>query len=184
MRTVHTEGSIAGVVGRQVLERRCVLLVDRCSWTGSECDVLAVTSNLRVIDVEIKVSRSDLKADARKDKWWQQHPWAYCQERPAPVALQWPHRVWKHYFAVPAAIWTADLLDALPSPACGVVTLSEPEPSGHVYVKCVRRALPNPAADRLTAEQVMAVARLANLRMWEAYAQRDAVRSQPVRVAA
>lgn len=173
MKTVHTEGSIAAVVGRQVFDRRCVLLVDRCNWTGHECDVLGVTQNLRVIDVEVKVSRADLKADARKDKWWRQHPWAYRQERPAPVALKWPHRVWKHYFAVPAAIWTADLLDALPSPCCGVVTLSEPEPNGQVYVKCVRRALPNPAADRLTAEQVMAVARLANLRMWEAYAQRD-----------
>lgn len=64
------EGMIARAISLQTLNRRCVLLVDRCNWTGNECDVLAVTVDLRVIDVEIKISRADLKADAAKDKWW------------------------------------------------------------------------------------------------------------------
>ena len=170
-----TEGDIARIVGRQVLDRKCVVLVDRCSWTGSECDVLAVTTDLRVIDVEIKTSRSDFKADRRKDKGWRRYGWQCGTPEPKPTPLEWPRRVWKHYFAMPAAIWTDDLAEFLPSPACGVLLIGDLSRSGrgmHV-VRCKRRATPCRDADRLTPAQVMDVARLANLRMWDAYERRD-----------
>lgn len=171
------EGLIARAISQQVFNRRCVLLVDNCNWTGHECDVLAVTTDLRVIDVEIKISRSDLKADAAKDKWWHQPRWRWNEERPPAVARLHPPRVWKHYYALPAEIWKPDLLACLPSPRSGVLLLTEKR-GGHglVGVHVERRATPNKDADRLRPEQVMDIARLANLRMWDAYYREEQAR--------
>ena len=58
-----TERSIGGLVVRQLFQRR-VLAVPNCCWTGSECDLLVIAPCLRIIDVEIKISRADLRADA------------------------------------------------------------------------------------------------------------------------
>lgn len=161
---------MARSIQRQVLKRACVVLVDRTTWAGHEADVLAVTGNLRLIDIEIKISRADLKADASKSKWWQTYwPWShrdlhYC----LPAPLQWPARIWKHYYALPADIWKNDLLAALPSPASGVILLDGED--AHL-ARVVRRSTPNRNAEPITAEQALDIARLANLRMWDAYAQ-------------
>lgn len=174
-----SEGAIARAIGMQTLARKCVVLVDRCNWTGHECDILAVTTDLRIIDVEIKISRADLKADAAKDKWWHRagyNPWR-GEQQPAPVARSHPPKVWKHYYALPADIWKPELLECLPSPASGVLLLNMqgyPRSTDQsMTVKCVRRSTPAKDATRLRPEQVMDVARLANLRMWESYQQRD-----------
>jgi hypothetical protein len=120
-----------------------------------------------------------LKADARKDKWWhrltytekiaagidQQDREAWCD---AKRALDWPRKVWKHYYALPADIWDDKLLECLPSQKSGVLLLSQ-KPGEFMRVDCRRRATPNKDAMRLKPEQVMDIARLANLRMWEAY---------------
>lgn len=175
---IWTEAAIIAAISRQVLNRRCVLLVDNCQWTGHECDVLGVTTDPRIIDVEVKISRADLKADAGKDKWWH-HLSASWQGgkmvRPDPVHRDWPRRVWKHYYAMPEEIWKPELIAALGSAASGVILLREgTRASGYnrdgVAVSSVkRRAKPNPDAYRLSQEEVMDVARLANLRMWDAY---------------
>lgn len=94
------ERIIATAVARDVLAKKCLVLVDNCQWTGHECDVLAVTQDLRIIDVEIKISRADLKIDARKDKWWHYQPWGRPRSERQPRL--WPHRVWKHYYAMPS----------------------------------------------------------------------------------
>lgn len=171
------EGMIARAISLQTLARKCVVLVDRCNWTGHECDVLGVTTDLRVIDVEIKISRSDLKADARKEKWWRHL--TYDEKLAANIDPSsrdwwhakdpaiWPQKVWKHYYAVPAEIWTPDLITCLPSSASGVLLLTNH--NGMLGVRVERRATPNRNADRLSVSQVMDIARLANLRMWEAY---------------
>lgn len=168
-----SEYNIARAIALQTLERKCLVLVDNCNWTGYECDVLGVTTDLRIIDIEVKISRADLKADAKKDKWWHRMTWGAPKD---PVTH--PRKVWKHYYALPKEIWKPELLDCLPSKASGVLLLDRggyPRPSGHAMrVECIRRATPNKDADRLTAENVIDIARLANLRMWEAYARRDA----------
>lgn len=171
------EGMIARAISQQTLARKCVVLVDRCNWTGHECDVLGVTTDLRVIDVEIKISRADLKADARKEKWWRRPDnWRFTgatggfalQGPPAPdMSEKWPRKVWKHYYALPAEIWTPELITCLPSTASGVLLLKER--GGLISVRVERRATPNRDAERLTPAQVMNIARLANLRMWDAY---------------
>ena len=191
-----SEGSIARAIALQTLARKCVVLVDRCNWTGYECDVLAVTTDLRIIDVEVKISRADLKADAKKDKWWRRKFIGYGEskeihneagrlirvEQPSlwdSQPLQHPRKVWKHYYALPRDIWKPELLECLPSPASGVILFSERRGSVvPVVAEVERRATPNKDATRLKPEEVMDLARLANLRMWEAYRQRDAARVQ------
>ena len=172
-----SEPIIAAALVRQTFQRKCLAVVPNCMWTGHECDLLCVEPRLRIIDVEIKISRADLKADADKDKWWQRTGWyTPGQPRPEPVAREWPRRVWKHYYALPTHIWRPELLDALPSPASGVILLTEQKHTGGAWLvaRVERRAKPNPQADRLTAEQVCDVARLASLRLWDALAEKAA----------
>lgn len=165
-----SEGKIARAVALQTLAKKCVVLVDRCNWTGHECDVLAVTTDLRIIDVEVKISRADFKADARKDKWWHRPGWIWNQPQPAPVHRDWPPRVWKHYVAMPRELWDDSLFEFMPSPKSGLLLVSEQRSSmTPVAVHCFRRATPNKDASRLTPAQAVDVARLANLRMWDAY---------------
>lgn len=189
-----SEGMIARAVALQTLARKCVVLVDRCNWTGHECDVLAVTTDLRIIDVEVKISRSDLKADAKKDKWWHRRFLGYGErkevhndagrliriEQPSlwdNQPRQHPPKVWKHYYALPKEIWKPELLECLPSKSSGVILFYEQRNSvTPLAVTVERRATPNKDAARLKPEQVMDIARLQNLRMWEAYQQRDAER--------
>lgn len=165
---IWTEGVIARYVATQTLAKKCVVLVDRCNWTGHECDVLAVTTDLRIIDVEVKVSRSDFRADARKDKWWQRLGWQWGQPEPKPVHRDWPPRVWKHYFAMPEEVWIDSLMEFMPSPKSGLILLRERK-SGVIEAVVRRRATPNKDAYKLTPAQAVDVARLANLRMWDAY---------------
>src|SRR5690554_6203769 len=65
-----SEKRIARELAINFFNRKHLVVVPNCNWTGYEADVLAVTTDLRLIDVEIKISRADLKADAKKDKWW------------------------------------------------------------------------------------------------------------------
>lgn len=165
--TAWNELRIARAISRQTLARKCVVLVPNCSWTGHECDVLAVTTDLRIIDVEVKISRADLKVDAKKDKWWHRGRWNGTEFPRSP--LQWPPKVWKHYYAMPAELWAEALFDCLPSPASGVLLVREQRGTDTLAVHCARRATPNRDADRLTPAQAVDIARLANLRMWDAY---------------
>ena len=166
-----TADMIARAIALQTLNRRCVLLLERCLWTGYECDVLGVTTDLRLIDIEIKISRADLKADAKKDKWWiRQYSRDRDQLRHGEVTAlrQHPPKVWKHYFAMPAEIWKPELLDCLPSPNSGVLLMRLQDRGDPVVAHCERRAKPNRDAARMTPEQAMDITRLANLRMWDA----------------
>ena len=166
-----TEGLIARHVATQTRAKKCIVLVDRCNWTGNECDVLGVTTDLRIIDVEVKISRADFKADAGKDKWWHRPGWLWNQTRPDPTHRDWPPKVWKHYIAMPADLWMDSLLECMPSPASGLLLVREHR--GRVDINCHRRAKPSKDTYRLTPAQAVDVARLANLRMWDAYAKLD-----------
>lgn len=178
------EHLIARAISLQTFARKCVVLVDNCGWTGHECDVLGVTTDLRIIDVEVKISRSDLKADAKKDKWWHALAYAEAKAKGRDVSkwnpwehrepVEHPRKVWKHYYALPKDIWNPELLGCLPSKASGVLLLSDR--NGMIDVSCARRATPNKDAYRLKPEQVVDIARLANLRMWDSYQKIDIAR--------
>ncbi len=156
---------IVTAISRQVLDRKCVVLVPRCNWTGYECDVLAVTTDLRIIDVEVKISRSDFKADAKKEKWWHRLV-GYSTHGPERPRLH-PPKVWKHYVAMPREVLNSDdLFAAMPSPASGLLLVREH--MGRIEVNCHRRATPSREAERITPAACIDIARLANLRMWDA----------------
>lgn len=165
---------IANAIARQTFQRRCILLVDGCYWAGHEADVLGVTQDLRLIDVEIKISRADLKADAKKDKWWHRGMGSFKDGKwvnPPPTAALWPMRIWKHYYAMPAEIWKDELLESIPSPKSGVILMEASRMAvPAALAKVVRRATPNKDAKKISAEDVLDIARLSNLRLWDAYA--------------
>lgn len=154
-------------------ERKFLVMVPKCGWTGHECDILAVTQNLRVIDIEVKISRADLKADADKAKWF--HRWNYRIDGPQHEDAKlrkrlWPKKVWKHYYCLPAAIWKDDLLASLPSPHSGVLLINET--GGHrnsfsLYAKRAARSCRD--AEPISPEDAVDIARLASLRMWNTY---------------
>ncbi len=182
---IWTEGNITRAIATQVLQNRCLLLLNNCMWTGHECDVLGVTMDMRIIDIEVKISRADFKADAKKEKWWHRpnnFPFTGASggwARPGPPApdsrRMWPPRVWKHYMACPKEIWKPELLLHLPSKMSGVILLEER--GGIVRADVKHRATPNRQADRLEPADVLDIARLQNMRMWQAYEQRDAARA-------
>jgi hypothetical protein len=154
-----SEDSIAHRVWERIFNRRYLMIVPRCEWTGHECDLLVVTANLRVIDVEIKITRQDFRRDRHKDKWIELGPafandaWVAPDDRKLGPAL-WPPKVWKHYYLVPQDAWNCNLLPQI-SPKSGVIALSVNS------VEIVRRARANKDAPELTALQVMGIARLA-----------------------
>jgi len=171
MKYPWTERNVASYLARYVFEKKNLVIVPNCSWPGSECDLLVVTPNLRIIDVEIKVSRADLRVDAKKNKWY--HGWDWRLDGPYNTAekrrREWPARVWKHYYCLPHDIWTPDLLAAI-NPVSGILLVEAVDSESRVSIFCERRAKPARGADRLTAENAVDIARLASLRMWDAYA--------------
>lgn len=184
------ERLIAKEISTQFLKNKCVVMVNNCNWTGNECDVLAVTTDLRIIDVEIKISRSDLKADAKKDKWWHKY---YTGEyetvtsksgRISERAIEtkelrpWPPKVWKHYYVLPFEIWEQDLEKFLPSESSGILFIHDWRGSGHHQIVVHRQAKPNKDAHRLTPQQTVDIARLASLRMWNAYSENERLRKE------
>tara|TARA_R100000687_G_scaffold83707_1_gene89637 strand:+ start:6051 stop:6623 length:573 start_codon:yes stop_codon:yes gene_type:complete len=173
-----SEPVMARALFRTFFSMRSVVLVPNCNWTGHECDLLCVDKSLRIVDVEIKISRSDFKADAKKEKWWDRIHAGYEDQYFTEgrnkgrlkirrnlykkEAREWPPRVWKHYFALPADIWTDDLLSYLPSKNCGVILVYG---KNSAFVK--KRARPNRDAEPVDAATAIHIARLANLRFWD-----------------
>lgn len=163
-----TEASIGAWLCRHTFQRK-LLVVPNCYWTGDECDLLAVSENLRLIDIEIKISRADLKADRDKDKWWSRGFGSFRDgkwESPPATAKQWPRSIWKHYYCMPAAVWKPELL-AVIAPVSGVL-LCEGE-GRTAMIRSVRKAKPNRDAKAISAADAIDIARLAGLRMWDAY---------------
>src|SRR5258706_3107500 len=154
-----SEYQIAAWLCRHTFQRKH-LVVPNCNWTGNECDLLVVTATLRIIDVEIKISRADLKADADKDKWWHPRPWQRHGESRLPrTPRNWPLRVWKHYYCMPKEIWKPELLACI-APVSGVLLV------GNAMIWSERRAKCNKDAKPIDAEDAIDIARLAGLRMW------------------
>lgn len=179
-----TEATIGSALARQTFKSGLVV-VPNCTWTGHECDLLVVTEKLMLVDVEVKISRADLKADARKDKWWERAAmWGYGEDRPPPVHRDWPPKVWKHYYALPRAIWKPELLEVLGSSASGVILLGGPHHPDLNMASVERRAKPNPEATPLGPHAIAAVARLASLRMWDAFKDVERIRDDAARTRA
>lgn len=174
--TPWSENAIAAMLARQLFQNQHLVVVPRCGWTGNECDLLVVTRDLRVIDVEIKISRDDLKADAKKDKWyhhWDSRvdgtllPWWSPERKAARRRRLWPQKVWKHYYALPKDIWDDKLLPTLGSGTSGILLLDQ-RPGGKLVYTVRRASKPCRDAQKISAADAVDIARLASLRMWDA----------------
>lgn len=139
--------------------REC-LTVPNTSWSGYECDLLVVTRSGKLIDVEIKLSKDDLKADLKKEKW-QSYTGPFHDRRPC----RWPVKVWKHFVAVPAELWKDDWILHCPE-ISGVLLVNRWGRDG--WVKVHRRAKANPQPYLCTPADTISLGRLACFRMWNA----------------
>lgn len=163
-----TADRVAHACLHQFMDRSAVI-IPNCYFTGYEADLLVVDSrSLKLIDIEIKVDRSDLKADISKDKWnisrWVSENGVSTRKE---FRREFAPKVWKHYFAMPAALWKPELEDFIPKTS-GVITFSDYKYSGSgTQVKVVRRAKTNPEAKAISDRDVFNLGRLANLRYWE-----------------
>ena len=152
------ESGIAALLARDTFGRDVVC--PNCTLLGFESDLLVVHRSLHLIDVEIKVTRSDFKADAKKTKWWR---FGRTWERPnfgPPQKLDWPDKVWKHYYALPAELWKPELAEFLPIMS-GLLLIHRNR------VEHKQRAKPSPFAEPVKLETAMTIARLVSVRYWE-----------------
>lgn len=140
-------------------------------WPGSECDILIVRNDLRLMEVEIKVSRSDLKADKHKDKWKKYAgTWAYGQPEPTPVQLTHPTKIWKHYYALPRDIWKPELIEDI-NPCSGIILIGMHtdyyDRECGVWATIERQAKPNKEAKAISAYEAIDIARIQNMKYWQ-----------------
>lgn len=167
----YTAERIGAALARNTF-KGALCVVDRCTKMGSECDLLVIDSSLRAVDVEIKISRADLKADRDKGKWFDFQRWDPATRDWAKTPREWPQNIWKHYYVVAAPIWCDELLEHC-QPKSGVITITmrdKPGPYQLDYELHVRRrATPNRNCEPLKPDVIADVARLASLRMWDAY---------------
>lgn len=166
MRNGWNADEIARALAMQVFNRRALVMVPNCYWTGDECDLLVVRNDLRLVDVEVKISRSDLKADAGKGKWVDISGWGASR---VEVRRTHPRKIWKHYYAMPTEVWKEGMEACIPATS-GVLFIRRAGPDGRVNAYVHRQAKPCPTADKLTLEQVMDVARVCSVRYWDRYA--------------
>lgn len=162
-----SETLIARHLARQVFKSDLCVLPNTV-WTGDEIDLLVCTTDLYLIDVEIKISRADLKKDREKDKWWKKSWGRYDPKtrtyfRPDPTPREYPTKVWKHYYAMPKSIWKDELIEHI-QPISGILLIHD-----NLFVESIRRAKPNRKAEKILTEHAIELARLANFRMWKAY---------------
>jgi hypothetical protein len=124
------------------------IVVPNISWGMNihECDLLIVRKSGYGIEVEIKVSRADLKKDVEK-----------------------PHhhndkRIREFYFAIPD--YLKDAIEFIPEHA-GIIVLSRNYDYGdYVYCKRIREARINKNCQKFTPEEILGIARLGTMRIW------------------
>lgn len=169
-----TEQSIGAAVYNHVFKRKHLVLLPNTYHTGFETDLLVVRNDLRLMDIEIKISRSDLKADQHKDKWSKQmyHTWGH--PRPPALKVEWPAKIWKHYYLLPRDIWTDELLLHI-SPKSGILFIRSfrdwhgRDDDNTPLISIRRQAKPNRDAKAIPAEDLLDIARGCSARMWESY---------------
>lgn len=113
-----------------------------------ECDLLYVTKTGYAHEIEIKVSRSDLMRDKKK----QRH--AYEKYMHDPI-------IRSKTFAIPEEL--ASCVDDIPA-ECGVIVVYR-NPK-RTYTTDIRKAVIDTRARKLTAEELMKMYRLMAMRVW------------------
>lgn len=142
-----SESLIVEKIARFHFNCKHLMIIPRCKWTGHECDILCVTKSLKIIDFEIKISRSDFFADAKKSKWFQPSD-----------------KVWKHYYIMPDEIYTPDLIERMADQDSGILTVYTADDRFFIVER--KKAVGKKGATKLTSSQVIDIARLVSQRLW------------------
>ena len=130
--------------------RRCCIVPN--VWWGlnlnHECDLFVLTKTGYAYEVEIKTSKSDIKADLKKakiagnyDKYWHDSK-----------------KIHKLYFAIPAKL--ENCIDLIPNRA-GILIVG----TTGTIVK-LREAKLNPDARKLNEKEILKLAHLGTMRIW------------------
>lgn len=128
---------------------RINLAVPNVAWGmfgDRECDLVILSKAGYASEVEIKVSKSDLKRDAKK---WHNHN---------------SQRLRNLWFAIPEKL--RDCMDLIPVRAGILIVRQQPLPHSFGYVEEVRKPITNTAARKLSEKERFQLARLGALRIW------------------
>lgn len=143
------------------LDPRKFVIVPNVSWSmfNYELDLCALDfATLYAREIEIKISKSDLKRDADKK---------HCHDSNLIKYL---------YFAMPE--YMKDCVDLVPERA-GILLVWERSHRAFVF----RKPTPNPNAQKWTVEQAYKLARLGTMRFWDLY-YKNSPRDQKVQAGA
>lgn len=169
-----TERELAKSLHLHVFDGKHLVVCPNCNFTGHECDLLVVRHDLRLVDVEIKISRADLKADRHKEKWLKPIEWIDWKLGNKPREPRpYPAKIWKHYYAVPKEIWKDELYADI-QPISGVLLIKDF--GERPFLSIQRQAKPNKDAVPIDARDLCKIAKLTSDRMWAAYSEVDAHR--------
>lgn len=138
------EKTITGILIKRFFRNNLVEL-NNYFWTEYECDILSITTSQRPIEIEIKTSRSDFYADAKKQKWKN------------------PLKVWKHFYIMPDNIYDDSLIERLPNHNSGILTIIED--NGKFYINQKKPA--TVIADiKISPTKLVDMMRIINQRYW------------------
>jgi hypothetical protein len=143
MRAIEIEYVVANMFGI----RRNIIVPNACWGLGvHECDLLIIRESGSAVEIEIKVSKSDLKKDAEK-----RH--GHLNKK-----------IKQLYFAVPESLAEA-CIEYAPQRA-GIITVEAwtTYPFGKATIR--RKAVANKLAIGFTPEETQKAARLAAMRIW------------------
>jgi len=129
--------------------RNC-LIVPNASWGVGlhECDLLVVSSSGYLNEIEIKVTKADLKADQKKGH----------QHRSDKIKYLW--------FAIPSSLYYGEgVVDLIPAHA-GILVVTHEGVYDSWRVDVKREATANKAATPATPAEHYDIARLGALRIW------------------
>lgn len=133
---------------------RVHLIVPNISWGMNlhECDLLIMNGRNYGVEVEIKISKADLRADCKK-----------------------PHghnsnRIRRLFFAIPEYLYTDEIVSMIPERA-GILVITPAENMGTYYTRprcCVKRnAKINKSAKPFSDSERINMGRLGMLRYWD-----------------
>lgn len=144
MKCIEVEEAVARMFGI----RKHFAIVPNVSWglLSHECDLLVVRKSGYAIEVEIKVSRSDLKKDEQKRHGH----------------IEWQNRIKELYFAVPDKL-LGSALEFVPINA-GIITVGRNN-VGVTYAHIERPAVSNKHSRALDHAEMLTLARLGSMRI-------------------